>query len=154
MSTDRPSFSNSRYEFIRRIARGGRAEVYLARDTRLDRPVAVKVLFPELQNVRLHAPPPANEEDDDQHSGVGVWLFPEWFLTVNNLNRDGTLWKWSTWRSAASYLFGKRGMIRQTVQPWRDYKRRDFHPSQHDSTPSQRWLADYSDRYTPVGARS
>ncbi|MFC5497388.1 metal-dependent hydrolase [Caenimonas terrae] len=72
--------------------------------------------------------------------------------TVNNLRHDGTLWKWSTWTSAASYLFGKRGLIRQTYQPWRDYKRRDFHPSQHDSEPSRRWLADYSDRYTPVGA--
>src|ERR1700730_3506101 len=48
MSTDRPVFANSRYEFIRRIARGGMAEVHLARDTRLDRLVAVKVLFPEL----------------------------------------------------------------------------------------------------------
>ena len=72
--------------------------------------------------------------------------------TVANLRRDGTLWKWSTWNSAARHLFGKRGLIRQTFGPWRDYLRSDFHPSQHDSTPSQRWLADYADRYTPVGA--
>lgn len=72
--------------------------------------------------------------------------------TVLNLRRDGTLWKWSTWASAAGYLFGKRGLIRQTYRPWRDYKRRDFHPSQHDSTPSRRWLADHPDRYTPVTA--
>src|ERR1700716_4141639 len=39
-------FSN-RYEIQRGIARGGMAEVYLARDQLLDRPVAVKVLFPE-----------------------------------------------------------------------------------------------------------
>jgi serine/threonine-protein kinase len=38
---------NDRYEIHRRIARGGMAEVYLARDQLLDRPVAVKVLFPE-----------------------------------------------------------------------------------------------------------
>ena len=36
-----------RYELHRRIARGGMADVYLARDTLLDRPVALKVLFPE-----------------------------------------------------------------------------------------------------------
>ena len=38
---------NDRYELHRRIARGGMADVFLARDSLLDRPVAVKVLFPE-----------------------------------------------------------------------------------------------------------
>jgi serine/threonine-protein kinase len=36
-----------RYELHRRLARGGMADVYLARDQLLDRPVAVKVLFPQ-----------------------------------------------------------------------------------------------------------
>ncbi|MCP4959608.1 MAG: Stk1 family PASTA domain-containing Ser/Thr kinase [Actinomycetia bacterium] len=45
-NTDRPVFGG-RYELYRRIARGGMAEVFLARDQLLDRPVAVKVLFPE-----------------------------------------------------------------------------------------------------------
>ncbi|MGQ0825685.1 MAG: Stk1 family PASTA domain-containing Ser/Thr kinase [Actinomycetota bacterium] len=39
-------FSN-RYEIEREIAQGGMAEVYLARDRLLDRPVALKALFPE-----------------------------------------------------------------------------------------------------------
>ena len=43
---DRPIFSG-RYELYRRIARGGMAEVFLGRDKLLDRPVAIKVLFPE-----------------------------------------------------------------------------------------------------------
>lgn len=72
--------------------------------------------------------------------------------TASNLQRDGTLWKWSTWKSAASYLFGKRGLIRQTCRPWHEYLRPDFHPSQQDSSPSRQWLAEHSDRYTPVGA--
>ncbi len=38
---------NGRYELHRRIARGGMADVFLARDSLLDRPVAVKVLFPQ-----------------------------------------------------------------------------------------------------------
>src|SRR6266480_7836515 len=39
---------SGRYELLRHIARGGMAEVYLAHDRLLDRPVALKVLFPEL----------------------------------------------------------------------------------------------------------
>ena len=38
---------NDRYEVERRIGRGGMADVFLARDLLLDRPVAIKVLFPE-----------------------------------------------------------------------------------------------------------
>jgi hypothetical protein len=39
--------------------------------------------------------------------------------TASNLRQDGTLWQWSTWKSAGSYLFGKRGLVRQTFRPWR-----------------------------------
>ena len=35
------------YEVIREIGRGGMGEVYLARDTKLDRDVAIKVVPPE-----------------------------------------------------------------------------------------------------------
>ncbi|RJF97339.1 metal-dependent hydrolase [Noviherbaspirillum saxi] len=71
--------------------------------------------------------------------------------TINNLQRDGTLWKWSTWKSAANYLFGKRGLVRQSYRPWREYLRRDFHPSQQESELSSRWLADNANAYKPVG---
>src|SRR3982750_3826421 len=39
---------NGRYEIVRPLARGGMADVFLARAQLLDRPVALKVLFPEL----------------------------------------------------------------------------------------------------------
>ena len=47
MSDPGPIVFNGRYELHRRLGRGGMAEVSLARDQLLDRPVAVKVLFPE-----------------------------------------------------------------------------------------------------------
>ncbi|MGC9962438.1 MAG: Stk1 family PASTA domain-containing Ser/Thr kinase [Acidimicrobiales bacterium] len=45
-----PPIYNGRYELRNQIARGGTAQVYLARDLLLDRPVALKVLFPELSS--------------------------------------------------------------------------------------------------------
>ena len=47
MSDQGPVVYGGRYELHRRLARGGMADVYLARDQLLDRPVAVKVLFPQ-----------------------------------------------------------------------------------------------------------
>ncbi|MCL5445121.1 MAG: Stk1 family PASTA domain-containing Ser/Thr kinase [Acidimicrobiales bacterium] len=45
---DTPRVFSNRYELTHLIARGGMAQVYRARDRLLDRPVALKVLFPEL----------------------------------------------------------------------------------------------------------
>jgi serine/threonine-protein kinase len=48
VSTNSPPVFSDRYELVRHVARGGMAQVYLARDLLLDREVALKVLFPEL----------------------------------------------------------------------------------------------------------
>ncbi|MGH9102864.1 MAG: Stk1 family PASTA domain-containing Ser/Thr kinase [Acidimicrobiales bacterium] len=48
MASVNPEAYNGRYELVHQIARGGMAEVYLARDLLLDRRVALKVLFREL----------------------------------------------------------------------------------------------------------
>ena len=48
MSQQDQQVFNDRYELVGHIARGGMAQVYLAKDLLLDRPVALKVLFPEL----------------------------------------------------------------------------------------------------------
>ena len=72
--------------------------------------------------------------------------------TADNLYRDGQLFSWRTWRGAASFLFGKRGLIRQTAAPWREYLRPDFHPNQQDSGASQRWLLDHQHRFRAVSA--
>ena len=62
-----PRVFSERYELNHLIARGGMAEVYRAHDRLLDRPVALKVLFPELsvdrsfvERFRREAPAAAN----------------------------------------------------------------------------------------------
>jgi serine/threonine-protein kinase len=47
--TDQPVLG-ARYGVRRHLARGGMAEIFLAHDQVLDRPVAVKVLFPKFAN--------------------------------------------------------------------------------------------------------
>ena len=47
MSDASPTVFNGRYALQRQLARGGMADVFLAHDELLDRPIAVKVLFPE-----------------------------------------------------------------------------------------------------------
>ena len=81
-----------------------------------------------------------------------IFLLDTLRQTVNNLRHDGTLWKWSTWNSAARYLFGKRGLVRLTYRPWRAYFRRDFHPRQQESGASLAWLEANRHQYKPVGA--
>jgi len=73
--------------------------------------------------------------------------------TVGNLRRDGTLWQWRTWASAARTLFGRGGLVRETWRPWRAYLRPGFHPRQHGSDLSARWLAAHGDAFVPVGGR-
>jgi predicted metal-dependent hydrolase len=71
--------------------------------------------------------------------------------TIANLKRDGTLWQWRTWKSAASFLFGKRGLVRSSYAAWREYFREDFHPEQQHSDLSQRWLRQNGEAYSVVG---
>lgn len=70
--------------------------------------------------------------------------------TVANLRHDGQLWRWRTWKSGASFLFGREGVVRRTFGPWRAYRRPDFHPSQQDATRAERWLAENAQAYRVV----
>ena len=44
---ERPTIINERYELVKRIGRGGMADVFVGNDRLLDRQVAIKMLFPE-----------------------------------------------------------------------------------------------------------
>jgi predicted metal-dependent hydrolase len=70
--------------------------------------------------------------------------------TVNNLWYDGSLWRASTWLSAWRTLFGLEGLVRGTFGAWRRYFAPDFHPSQGDGEPGQRWLAAHGELVVPV----
>ena len=47
VSASRPSVINDRYQLVKRIGRGGMADVFVGNDRLLDRQVAIKMLFPE-----------------------------------------------------------------------------------------------------------
>jgi predicted metal-dependent hydrolase len=71
--------------------------------------------------------------------------------TVLNLWHDGSLFQLQTWRSAARLLFAKDGLLRGNMVLWRDYLRKDFHPSQHDASLSRAWLHNNASQFTVVG---
>jgi len=84
---------------------------------------------------------------------LNTWYFISDALrqTINNLWHDGTLWHLSTWRSGWRFLFGRSGIVRALLQPWRRYLREDFHPSQQDALAATQWLRDHADAWEPVG---
>jgi predicted metal-dependent hydrolase len=73
--------------------------------------------------------------------------------TVNNLHRDGSLWRRSTWHSAARHLLGREGLLTVSFKHWRDYFKPDFHPNQQGSELANQWLRDNASSYKVVGAR-
>lgn len=70
--------------------------------------------------------------------------------TVANLKQDGLLWRRRTWASAARFLFGRGGLIRESFGPWRAYLRRDFHPRHQDGSPGEHWLRTHESAYVAV----
>ncbi|HEY9094426.1 MAG TPA: metal-dependent hydrolase [Hydrogenophaga sp.] len=83
-----------------------------------------------------------------------VFLLDVFRQTADNLRRDGTLWRWSTWRSAWRHMLGRDGLLRQSYPAWRRYFHADFHPNQESSELSARWLQDNQGKYKVVSAPS
>lgn len=82
---------------------------------------------------------------------VTLIFFVDAFLqTLSNLRRDGTLWRWSTWRSAWRLLMGEHGLFTESYPLWKDYFRPDFHPSQHSELGQDSWLKNNTDAFRVV----
>jgi len=74
--------------------------------------------------------------------------------TIRNLWHDGSLFKWSTWRSAYRLLLAKDSMFRGNYAQWKAYEAPDFHPRQQDDTLSRNWLHNHSEQFALVGHRA
>jgi len=85
---------------------------------------------------------------------TSVFLHDVLRQTVRNLWHDGSLFRWSTWRSAARLWFARDGMIRGNYRLWRDYMAPDFHPRQQQAALAERWLHDNSAQFVVVGQQS
>ncbi len=82
---------------------------------------------------------------------TGFFLADALRQTAANRRRDGTLWRWSTWRSAGRHLLGRQGLLRANWSAGRAYFRPDFPPEQQHSERSADWLRDNSALFVAVG---
>ncbi|GAB6044194.1 metal-dependent hydrolase [Endothiovibrio diazotrophicus] len=61
--------------------------------------------------------------------------------TLLNLHHSHRLFRWNTWRSATTFLFGRRGALLHTLPHWLAYLKPGFHPRQNDTDALVRdWL--------------
>jgi len=74
--------------------------------------------------------------------------------TLQHLWRDKQLFKVNIYKQGFRFLFGSQGLISSNYHAWRDYFKRDFHPSQHDDRLSQQWLKENTNLYSLVGKAS
>ncbi|HJV62157.1 MAG TPA: metal-dependent hydrolase, partial [Albitalea sp.] len=86
---------------------------------------------------------------------IVTWHFTTDVLrqTARNLRHDGELFRWRTWKSAASFFFGEHGLVRHCFKPWRAYFEPGFHPSQQDARLAADWLAQHEGSFSVVAAR-
>ena len=64
------------------------------------------------------------------------------------LHRDRQLFKWSTWRSALRFWWGRDGIVWHTIPHWLAYFKPGFHPWQHDNRDLlQRWQREHAGDY-------
>jgi predicted metal-dependent hydrolase len=71
--------------------------------------------------------------------------------TMHNLWRDGSLFKFSTWKSGYKLLLAKDGLFTSNFGHWKSYKKASFHPAQQSDKLSQEWLQNNTSAYSLVG---
>jgi predicted metal-dependent hydrolase len=75
--------------------------------------------------------------------------------TIDNLRRDGQLWKARTWISAMRTWLGRGGIFWHLLGPSLRYLRPSFHPWQHDNrTLASRWFEQHRAAFAPVGEQA
>ncbi len=71
--------------------------------------------------------------------------------TLLNLWHDGSLFRPATWWGAATFFWGRNGMVWRCTLPLLAYFGRDFHPDRHgDKALAERWLAEHSSQWRAV----
>jgi uncharacterized protein len=71
--------------------------------------------------------------------------------TGDNLRRDGTLFKPSTWWSALRFMWGRDGFVWRCTLPLLGYLRRGFHPDDHPNQAlAADWLESHRDAYRVI----
>jgi eukaryotic-like serine/threonine-protein kinase len=85
------------YEIVSALGAGGMGEVYKARDTRLDRTVAIKVLPAELSGN-----PDLRQRFEREARATPASTIPTFApCTTSAMKAAPIIWSWSTWKGNA-----------------------------------------------------
>jgi eukaryotic-like serine/threonine-protein kinase len=105
-----PSTRLGPYEILSAVGAGGMGEVYRARDTRLDRTVAIKVL-PE----HLSSNPQLRERFDREAKAISSLSHPHICPLYDVGHQDGVVfWLWSIWKAKRSSTGSRKVRSRQS----------------------------------------
>lgn len=70
---------------------------------------------------------------------------------LDNLWRDGSWRRWDTWKQAARFLLGSKGLLPMAIPSLWEYRREGFHPNQlGQPEPAQSWLTENQHAWAAV----
>lgn len=65
--------------------------------------------------------------------GTFFFLRDTFLGLAHMLKQDGLLWNWRVWRDGLTWMWGKNGVFRPLIQPYKDFFKDGFHPWQHNN---------------------